>query len=1177
MAKTKHNDNTVREYLLGRISDEEQLARIEELLFADEEFCTLAEITEDALINDYVFSRLKDRDLTDFEKTLETSRDRREKVAVTRVLVEKAAAPAEAIENKNPSLLESIHSFFKKPLYVGAFAVTLIGVVLLSLLVLTRQAPDDLADLRSLYRSERPTESRISSFEYAPLMTLRGNAEEREAARLRKIEINLLDIAESKSNARTYHNLGVFYLAQRKFPEAIAPLEKALTFNDKDVLVLNDLGSAYFEKAKIAPAESRLENLTKSLEIFSRAYGLSPDFLAALFNRSLCLQELRLYQQARESWTQYLEKDSLSGWAEEARRNLVRIEELKTTVRTKEQILNDFLSAFRRQDDETAWKVNSQTREILSGIWLPDQLSRQIVEARSRGDSITAEESYRALIYIGDLEKSRNGDFFVSEFAANYASNDKGRVMNLIRTKYLLSDGYRLTTSFQYGKARDSFAQAKEGFARLGNLQEEMIAEYWIAFCEIFLAQTSSTEYRLTKLAGRCLAAKYIWLRAVCLIRLGNYFFLQDNYSLGFKHYNEAFQIVRQIDDLVSLQKTGSEIAYFYQSIGETSKAFTFLSLALPGSDQYFESPMQSWRNYGNVFDLLKESGYPISARDFSKENVEIAKRNLSGTSLLVESSVNLSDSYSLLGEFESAIEVAKENLRSIETIPDNETRTIKSAFVKRQIGDNYRLLNDCKAAIANYDQAIDLNANIGYEKLDSYFARKGRLVCYMKLDRMSDFENELGQVTEFSDKFRSEILNEEERNIFFDREQDIPNIAADYYLQNGDGQKAFQVLENAKARSLLDLVQTADRTNQNEKHEKAATALQISEIQSRVPEGLQILQYAVLEEELAVWLISESKFEVFRLPINRKDLEQKVMEFLDRIEARSPEAQPLGREIFEILVKPALGEIADTKQLCVVPDGILYRLPFAALWSRETDSYLIEEITLSYAPSSSSAILLSEKAAALGGEDRLFVVGDPEFARADYPLISPLYSARKEAEEIAALYSNSIKLLGRDATRSAVSDNLSRTNIFHFAGHYLTNRVSPESSRLLLTPNSDTSNDGEMSAEDILKARDIRLKLAVLSACETGIDRFYKGEGAVGLARTFLAVGTPVVIASHWKVESDSTAELMLDFHRHRSIGKQRTAEALRLAQVDMITHNNNREPYFWAGFSVIGGFSSY
>jgi CHAT domain-containing protein len=102
---------------------------------------------------------------------------------------------------------------------------------------------------------------------------------------------------------------------------------------------------------------------------------------------------------------------------------------------------------------------------------------------------------------------------------------------------------------------------------------------------------------------------------------------------------------------------------------------------------------------------------------------------------------------------------------------------------------------------------------------------------------------------------------------------------------------------------------------------------------------------------------------------------------------------------------------------------------------------------------------------------------------------------------------------------------------------------------------------------------------LVILSACQTGIERQYNGEGAISVARPFLIAGVPLVVASLWPVDSDSTRNLMISFHKYRTQCGLSTIEALRQAQLDMINGSDARyrEPYYWAAFVAIGGQASY
>lgn len=402
---------TVREYLLGRVSDETTLEGIEELLFTNEEFCSQVALVEDEIINDYVRGRLNHSDAESFRATLPADAERRLKLELTKAVREKALARDLRTAKDRPSFFSSIILFFRQPVYAGAFAVLLIAVVVLAVYFSRKSKPDDLAELRSIYQQSRPTETRISEFGYAPLTQLRGAPESAEKNRLRRIENGLIEATEKTPNAQTRHALGVFYLTQQKYPDAIKEFEAALKFGD-DAKVHNELGSAYFERAKTKPEDKRLEDLAQSFEEFTKATKLDGNLLEALFNKSLALQELRMPRLAKESWTLYLQKDSSSAWADEARKNLASLESQQTLLKKDEQVLPDFLTAFRSHDDTRAQTIHDETKGLLRGPALPLQLSRRYLIARQRGDQAEAKESLEAMTFIGSFEQAQHSEFF---------------------------------------------------------------------------------------------------------------------------------------------------------------------------------------------------------------------------------------------------------------------------------------------------------------------------------------------------------------------------------------------------------------------------------------------------------------------------------------------------------------------------------------------------------------------------------------------------------------------------------------------------------------------------------------------------------------------------------------------------------------------------------------------
>lgn len=453
MGESFNSEGAVRRYLLGRVSDEATLEGLEELLFTDEEFCTRVALAEDELVNDYVLGFLNEEDAADFSATLDSNPERRFKLELTRALREKALASrageaakiheakaseasdlkgaqsskaADArtqtdamTEEAGPSFLSSLGALLRRPAYAGAFALLLIAVPAVSVYLFRNGGrADELAELRALYGRERPTETRVSGFGYAPLSQLRGEPAARDKSRLRIIENNLIEAAEKHPDApETRHALGVFQLTQRKYADAIKELEAASKLDDKNARIHNDLGAAYFERAKTSANDKRLETFGRALEEFTRATELDANSLEALFNKALTQQELGQPRQAKETWTLYLQKDSSSPWAEEARKNLARLDDARARFKTDEKaleqrVLQDFLEAFRRGDRESARGIHDETKGLLRSPAVAQQLSRRYLSARLIGGEGAAKESLDALAFVGDFERSRHSEFF---------------------------------------------------------------------------------------------------------------------------------------------------------------------------------------------------------------------------------------------------------------------------------------------------------------------------------------------------------------------------------------------------------------------------------------------------------------------------------------------------------------------------------------------------------------------------------------------------------------------------------------------------------------------------------------------------------------------------------------------------------------------------------------------
>lgn len=112
-----------------------------------------------------------------------------------------------------------------------------------------------------------------------------------------------------------------------------------------------------------------------------------------------------------------------------------------------------------------------------------------------------------------------------------------------------------------------------------------------------------------------------------------------------------------------------------------------------------------------------------------------------------------------------------------------------------------------------------------------------------------------------------------------------------------------------------------------------------------------------------------------------------------------------------------------------------------------------------------------------------------------------------------------------------------------------------------------DKVEDGILTAYEISNVNLSNTKLAVLSACESGLGDIKGIEGVFGLQRAFKIAGVEYVIVSLWKVPDEQTAELMSKFYENWFSGTT-IREAFRKAQNEM---RKKYDPYYWAAFVLI------
>src|SRR5262249_55371994 len=159
-----------------------------------------------------------------------------------------------------------------------------------------------------------------------------------------------------------------------------------------------------------------------------------------------------------------------------------------------------------------------------------------------------------------------------------------------------------------------------------------------------------------------------------------------------------------------------------------------------------------------------------------------------------------------------------------------------------------------------------------------------------------------------------------------------------------------------------------------------------------------------------------------------------------------------------------------------------------------------------------------------------------------------------------------------------ATSPELARYRIIHFATHGILDDEHPELSGLVLSlvDKQGQTQNGFLRLHEVYNLKLSSAELIVLSACHTAIGRRVRGEGLIGLTRGFMAAGAPRVVASLWRVDDASTANLMKGFYQ-AMLGRQALSPAgsLRASQLAMFQQTQRpewRAPYYCAGFMLQG-----
>ena len=246
--------------------------------------------------------------------------------------------------------------------------------------------------------------------------------------------------------------------------------------------------------------------------------------------------------------------------------------------------------------------------------------------------------------------------------------------------------------------------------------------------------------------------------------------------------------------------------------------------------------------------------------------------------------------------------------------------------------------------------------------------------------------------------------------------------------------------------------------------------------------------------------------------------------------------------------------------RIIISPDGLYF--PFESLVCNINPlTYLLKEHSISYAY---SARFLMSQFIGSSNTGKEFLGVAPVSYPSDLHLAT-LNGSVQSLEKIGSYFRNANTLMARQASKGNFLQMFSDYQVIQ-----------------LYTHASETSKNGEpviyfvdsaLYLSDILSENKPQASLIVLSACETGNDTLYKGEGVFSLNRAFAALGIPSSISNLWASDNESTYRLTELFYKYLAKGDP-TDIALQKAKLEFlkVSSKSRQLPYYWAGSILVG-----
>ncbi|HEX7182508.1 MAG TPA: CHAT domain-containing protein [Thermoanaerobaculia bacterium] len=1019
--------------------------------------------------------------------------------------------------------------------------------------------------MATLTMSSRPVEGRLSGWpSYHPFGPLQSQDRTALTEWVSSMEPRVDHLPPAEARA----SLGGIQLLMGNGEDAVARLEEAVRLRPSDARFQSDLAAAYLARAGSGD-QREPQYLTYALAAAARAVATDNSLLAGHFNRALALEALGLWPEARRAWQAYQRLDTESGWSDEAAARTADLDR-KLGLGPWKEAETRLERAVSQGDQATVRELVTRfpqlcrryVEEVALTRWAHAQAAARPGEASRELD--TAGLVASALMAVHGDRLPQDAVAAIREAAAAGPA-DRARLEALSRGHLIYHEGLDRYEPIDLTDARPSLIAAREALVRGGSPFVHW-AELYLAICDYYDSRYQDSLDRLEPLREETERRGYLAL-------LGRVRWIEGLNHLASSRPLDALEALRSALAAFKRLGEGENVASLHDRIslclaylGETAESWRSLGRALQLQGE-IQSPRRRYSIFYSAQEMALYQGEPAVALYFLDEAVEAARAWGSMTAI-AEALWSRSRVRYIAGREAEALADLREAQAHASGIQCKALKERIQGDILRVTAEA-RLDTDPSSAIQGLTSALQAYQDTSYpDHLIPVLLARGR--AYMSVGEEGRAEEDFRAAIDLYEERRRQVHDPDFRISYFDQaEAAFDSMILFQAERRNQPLRALDYVEQARARVLLELV--------GESSGSALThPLTSAAVRERLPEGVALIEYAVLKDRLLVWTVRKGGVGFRSHAISAECLDLLVARLRSEIEHEERDETGTAEELYRLLVQPSLQEAPDASALVFIPDKSLHSLPFGALRQPGPRRFLIEDRLVAVAPSATLYVLASARGRELASRPAASVlaVGNPAFERSEYPALESLPAAEEEAQRVARLYSEPRLLLREDATREAFLRAAPGFEVLHLASHALAREDAPLGAKLVLASEPDKPGSGDLFAADIARLRLPRTQLVVLGACRTAAGRIWKTEGVESMARPFLAAGVPAILASLWNADDRATSTLLQRFHAEVRQGAD-PVEALRTAQLSLIRNSDEklREPKMWSGFELIGG----